>query len=307
MSRFVKQSKRKRIIKTTAVIALMTAVFFISIGAFGLSWQRVFSLAGLYPDRDSGLCVSFIDSGKADSTLITCNGSVLLIDAGEDIFADSVISYLERYKIEKIDMLVATHPDKDHIGGMSAVMEHFDVNTFVQPNLDSNLIPETDCYTNMIDSIESKNIRCIYPEAGGEFSVKELNLRVFSPCRSYDTTNDSSVVLKLEYAGKSFLFTGDSEKQAERDMVSNFGEELKSDVLKVSHHGSQNSTTDEFLQYVSPQYAVISVGKNSNNLPSRACLDRLKENGINIYRTDLQGNISFTVSKNGDIKIHTEK
>ena len=296
-----------RLVRAIIAVVVIAAIALISVGAFGLSWQRVFSLFGFYADRTEGVSVSFIDVGKADCSLITCGESVALIDAGEDAQADKVVPYLERYGIEKIDVFVATHPDKDHIGGAAAVIERFEVKRCLQPSISTDILPDTSEYKKMTELLNSKNIFCDYAEAGDKFSVGELKFSALSPAFQYDTVNNNSVVLRLDCFGKSFLFTGDAEEAVENNLADIYGEGLKSDVLKVSHHGSKNATSNRFLQYVSPQYGVISVGENTNNLPSRVCVDRLNGNGVTVYRTDLQGTVTINVSKSGELTVHTEK
>lgn len=288
---------------------LITIIMFILVFVICLliNWQWLFSKAGFYPDRSEGVSVSFIDVGKADAIFITCDDYNILIDAGEDYKADRVISYLKRYNTEKIDLLISTHPDNDHIGGMSSIINEFEVESFWQSDIDENVISQTSAYKNMITSLENKNVNTEYKEAENTYSLGDLTFTVLSPGKKYDDTNNSSLIIRLDYFDTSFLFMGDAETEAEQDLINNYQDTLKADILKVSHHGSNNGSSYEFLQLVSPRYGVISVGDNTVNLPNKACIERLESNNIEILRTDLQGTVTINAKNDGNIQIHTEK
>lgn len=300
---------RKHIKKIKIILAVVLFIVTVVIGSgvLGFNWQNVFSLTGFYADKSEGLSVSFIDVGKADAIYITCDGYNILVDAGEDIYAENVCTFLDRYKTEKLDLLVATHPDNDHIGGMEKVIDTYNVKAFWQPSLGADVIPETSSYKHMMNALKDKSVSVYNPEKDYSVTYGDLEITVLSPDREYKNTNDGSIVLMLEYFDSRFLLMGDAEKDAEQNLVKNYGEDLEADVLKVSHHGSNNSTGNELLQYVSPKYAVISVGYNTNNLPSKACIQRLENSNCNILRTDLQGTVTINALKNGKIVVHTEK
>ncbi len=272
-----------------------------------INWKWIFAKAGFYPDRSHGVSVSFIDVGKADAIFITCDDYNILIDSGEDYKADHVSSYLKRYNTKKIDLLIATHPDNDHIGGMSSIINNFDVESCWQSQINENVISQTTAYKNMLRSLETKNINTEYKKAGDTYNLGDLIFTVLSPDKNYEDTNNASLIIRLDYFDTSFLFTGDAEDDAEQDLINNYKDSLQADVLKVAHHGSNNGSSYEFLQLVSPKYAVISVGENTANLPSKACIERLESNNIEILRTDLQGTVTINAQKYGKIKVHTEK
>lgn len=295
------KSKFHKFIITVIALVLVFVVCLL------INWQWIFAKAGFYPDRSKGVSVSFIDVGKADSIFITCNDYNILIDAGEDYKASRVSSYLKRYNTQKLDLLIATHPDNDHIGGMSSIINDFQVKIFWQPEIEENVISQTSAYKNMLNSLDSKNVNAEYKKSGDTYSLGDLEFTVLSPSKKYNDTNNSSLVIRLDYYDTSFLFTGDTENEAEQDLINNYSDLLKADVLKVSHHGSNNSSSNEFLQYVNPRYAVISVGENTVNLPSKACIGRLEDNNIEILRTDLQGTVTVNAQKDGKINVHTEK
>lgn len=269
-------------------------------------WQKIFVSLGLYADRARGVSVSFIDVGKADAAFITCGDYRVLIDSGEDSEAQSVYSYLKRYGVDTLDLAVATHPDKDHIGGMSRIIDEFEVKRFWSPALSEDLIPETSAYKNMLASLDRKNISADYAGKGEKAVFGDMTFTVLSPGKIYDSANNNSLVIRLDCCGRSFLFTGDAEQEVERDLIAACPKELNADVLKISHHGSNNGSCAEFLSLVSPEYAVLSVGDNTNNLPNKACLERVEAAGARLYRTDLQGTVTLNCLENGDITVHTE-
>lgn len=269
-------------------------------------WHKIFTGLGLYADKSQGVSVSFISVGKADAVFITCGEYNVLIDSGEDRDAQSVYAFLKRYGVETLDLLVATHPDKDHIGGMSRIIDSFEVKCFWSPLLSEDLIPQTSAYENMLASLDKKNLGITYAEKGAQAVFGDMTLSVLSPGKIYDSTNNNSLVIRLECYGRSFLLTGDAEQEVERDLISSCPEKLDADVLKISHHGSNNCSCEEFLSLVSPQYAVLSVGENTNNLPNKACLERIEAAGTALYRTDLQGTVTVTCLENGDLSVHTE-
>lgn len=298
---------KTKYLKILLISILIAFLLIVSFGFFGLSWQKIFVGTSFYADKSQGMSVSFIDVGKADAIFITCDDYNVLIDSGEDIQAKAVLAYLKRYNVKTIDLAVATHPDNDHIGGMSKIIQEFDVKNFWMPKISEKLLPKTEAYKNMISSLDDKNLKIWFPKDSYKVVLGNMNVNVFSPSKEYDNTNDNSLVLKLDYYGSSFLFMGDAEKDVEQDLIKNHPNSLKANVLKVSHHGSNNASTNEFLQRVSPKYAVVSVGENTNNLPNKECVQRLTDNNIEVFRTDLDGTITINALDNGAIVVHTEK
>lgn len=254
--------------------------------------------------NDNCCYVHFIDVGKADAILIKLNDKAVLIDSGDISYDKKVNSYLKRLNINKIDLLVESHPDNDHIGSMKDIIEEFKINEFLAPNIPEQAI-NSSLYSNMINSLKAKNIPIKYAQAPDSINIDELKFDILGPVKIYEDNNSNSLVLKLNFKNKKILFTGDCTAQAEEDMLKN-KVDLKSDVLKVAHHGSKTSTSENFLKAVSPEYAIISVGADKNNLPKQEILKRLQDKNIKIFRTDINGNI--VLKTNGDdIIIKTEK
>lgn len=240
----------------------------------------------------SGLKVSFIDVGQGDSELIQVNGKNILIDSGPNDSRQKLLNYLEEQNIKKLNYVIATHPDEDHIGNMDDVIDKYDIETFIAPKKVSN----TRAFESMADSLKKKNMKIDVPKPTDELDLgKQTKAEIIAPnSESYADTNNYSVVLKITYGDTRFLFTGDAEKESESEMLEN-GYDLKSDVLKVGHHGSSTSTSEKFLDKVNPEIAVISCGRdNKYGHPNKKTVNRLNKKNIRIYRTDVDGTIVLT-------------
>lgn len=261
----------------------------------------------------SGLTVSFIDIGQGDSILLQCNNESMLIDAGENDKGDTVVNYLESHNATKLKYAVGTHPHSDHIGGMDTVLKNIQTDTLICPKVTYN----TKTWKDVETEAKSQNTKIEYANAGESYTLGDATFTIISPKENhiYSECNNYSVVIKAEYGKNSFLFTGDAEKLVEDEILeSNY--DIKADVLKVGHHGSSTGTSEEFLNKVSPKYAVISCGvNNEHGHPHKETLEKLKERNIKTYRTDLDGTviaqsdgkeISFSTEKNSSNNIKTE-
>lgn len=272
-------------------------------------WDKIFDAVNL-SDSDTeednyAMGVHFLNVGKADCTYIKCKETNILIDSADRDISPSIVEYLNRCGIKKLDLVIASHPHRDHIGQMYNVIDSFNVACFVMPEVPPQIIPTSFTYRKMLESLDSKKVNVKVARPGEKFEFSGLTVDILGPCRKYENMNDNSVVAKVSYGLESFLFMGDAEKNAELDLIEN-GINLKSDVLKVGHHGSKTSSTKKFLKSVSPNYAVISSGPDRNNLPKKEVLDRLANFNIKLYRTDTMGNITFLTNGDG-LKITTEK
>lgn len=234
--------------------------------------------------------VHFIDVGQADSILIkAASGKVMLIDAGNNGDADTITRYLKNQGVNRIDILVATHPHEDHIGGLSKIIDRFDIGKFYMPKV----VSTTKTYKDVISALNSKGITINNAKYGGSLDLDtSLDTKILAPVSAkYDELNDYSIIIRLVYNKVAFLFTGDAGEASEKEILSK-GMDVSSTVLKVGHHGSSTSTTNEFLNAVNPQYAVISVGTgNDYGHPEQAILNKLRSKGIKTFRTDESGTI----------------
>lgn len=237
------------------------------------------------------LKVHFIDVGQADSILITQGESSMLIDAGNNGDGNLVKSYIAQQGITKLDYVVGTHVHEDHIGGLDYVINAFKIGKVYFPRDTSSTVT----FRDFITAVKNKNLKLTAPKVGETFMLGDAKCQIIAPNSSeYEDANDYSIVIRVTYGEKSFIFTGDADNQSENEMVAN-GLNLKADVLKVGHHGSSYSTSIPFLNKVSPKYAVISVGEdNKYGHPSLSTMDTLKSRNIPVYRTDESGTIVAT-------------
>ena len=275
-------------------IVILTIIFMILAGAFELFQGTV----AITPSED--LKVHFLDVGQGDSIFIELpTNETILIDASIKDASNKIINYLREENVSKIDYVFATHPHSDHIGGMSAVIKAFDIGQIYMPKA----VTTTKTYENLLLTIKDKNLKIKAAKAGNTIiDTDDLKLVVLAPNQdSYESLNNYSIVLKLTYKEKSFLFMGDAETLSEKEITG----DIQADVLKVGHHGSRTSTSQAFLNKVNPSYAVISVGLNNDyKHPHQEVIDRLEKKNIKIYRTDQNGDIIFTTDGyNIDVKV----
>lgn len=272
------------------------------------TWADLYKGAGLTSgtEVEGDVSVHFIDVGQGDCELIKTATKSVLIDCGEKEYYADVISYIKSQNIERLDYVIVSHPHSDHAGGMSFILDEFDIGTVILPKIQESVIPVTSTYIRLLTSIDNKNINVEYADPGRKYNIDESTFTILSPVDDYEDLNNYSVAVRFEHGENSFLFTGDIENEAETDILEN-GLDISADVLKVAHHGSSTSSKKSFLNAVSPKYAVIEVGSpNSYNHPNEDVLQRLNKMDLVIYRTDKNGNIVF-VSDGKNLEIITER
>lgn len=296
----ISSAEKKRL--AYALIALVTAAILLIIPR---TRNRVLEYLGFF-DTDSPqaeipdgeIVVHFIDVGQGDADLImTSDGKTVLIDSGTPESRTVLTGYLKEQGVKKIDYFVLTHPHADHIGGAAAVLDAFDVVNVIMTDAPTT----TSTYKKVLQKIDEKDFGVIFAEAGKEYSLGEAKITILGPVSDYsDDLNNTSIVLRLTYGRTVFMFTGDAEKKAEQDMLTKFpASYFRADVLKLGHHGSSNSTSDGWFFAVSPEYAVISCGRNNDyGHPHREILSLLKKNGTTYFRTDTDG--SIVMSSDGE-------
>lgn len=241
------------------------------------------------------LTVSYLDVGQADSIFITLpDGKHMLIDAGNREDGPGLVKYLQQSGVKQLDYLVATHPHEDHIGGMANVIQNLSIGEVYMPKVADSQLPTTKVFSDTLDAISNKKLKIHQAKAGMTLlSGQDLKIETLAPVSdSYEDLNDYSVVIKLTYKRNRFLFMGDAGAAPENELLG-AGADVKADVLKCGHHGSAYSTSKDFLAAVQPKYAVISCGLNNDyGHPHQQTLDRLKQSGAEIFRTDRQSTIT---------------
>lgn len=234
--------------------------------------------------------VHFIDVGQADSALVTCDGHSMLIDGGNADDSNLVYSVLQRETEGHLDYVVGTHAHEDHIGGLSGAFE--------ADTADVTFCPVTEydskAFRNFKTRADERGGGITIPAVGDTFTLGEASVTVVAVNSVPEDTNNTSIVIRIVYGDTSFLFTGDAEQETEEKILES-GQDIESTVLKVGHHGSSTSTSQAFLDAVSPTYAVISCGKdNSYGHPHSETLAKLASAGVGVLRTDELGDIYCT-------------
>ena len=230
--------------------------------------------------------VDFIDVGQADSILVSNKNETMLIDAGNNENGNDVVKFIKEKGITKINYLIGTHPHADHIGGLDDVINSdLEIENVYMPKIQTN----TKTFEDILDALHNKNLKVTAPKKGDIFKVGEASCEVMTDSiLDKENLNLSSIVIRLEFGENSFLFMGDAETENEKTI--NWP---KVNVLKVGHHGSNTSSSQDFLNQVKPEYAIIMAGKdNSYGLPKQKILDRLTKTGAKIFRTDELGTIT---------------
>lgn len=241
--------------------------------------------------EDGNLTIYYVDVGQADSTIVICDDAVLMIDGGNVADSQFIFSMLRNtLGISHIDHMIATHPHEDHVGGLAAALNACSVDVLYTPVLEY----DTKAFYSMVKYAQKQGTEIIVPTSGHSFMVGTARVDILGPLKKYKNTNDLSIICKLTYGQTTFLFGGDAEWEAEHDLVES-GANLRADVLKVNHHGSDTSSSYVYLRSVMPTYAVISVGANNPyGHPSEDVLSRLEDADAVVMRTDQLGTIVCT-------------
>lgn len=249
------------------------------------------SLTSDYKPNPNLLTIHYIDVGQGDCELIQIDNKNMLIDAGPKDAEYKVTSYLKSHGVLSLDFVIITHPHEDHIGGMNMVLDNFKVNAIVMPKIIN--MTSTNTYREIIQNIINKKIPTIKAQAGNSLNLSsEISCNILAPNNPYyEDLNNYSIVMKIIYKNCKFLFMGDAQSESENEMLYN-GFDLNCNVIKIGHHGSKTSSSNNFLKEVSPNIAIISAGKNNDfGHPHKITLDKLNNIKCKIYRTDLQGDI----------------
>lgn len=256
---------------------------------------------------DAATKIHFIDVGQGDAVLLEQDGCFALIDAGERDAADALVAYLQRAGVDRLALLVMTHPHTDHIGGMRAVVEQFPVDQVLLPDFSKAPLPTTSTFTKLLEAIEQRDIPAATARAGDVYTLGGGTLTVLGDGVQTENLNDLSVVTLFEADGVQYFSSGDGEKEVERALLDS-GVSLRAAVYKAAHHGSSTSNTRALLEAVSPRFVVISCGKdNSYGHPHREAMETFDAVGASVYRTDESGTVIVYVDSAGTPRAAMEK
>ncbi|MGF7010559.1 competence protein ComEC [Lachnospiraceae bacterium PF1-22] len=256
--------------------------------------QRLNNVIETVPQED--MRVTFIDIGQGNSTLIQTGNYNVLIDTGSHKEKEHLMSTLQEKGVEEIDYLIFSHPDEDHIGNGNSIIGNYPVKNVMYPVTDK----DTKAWQITLDAIEEKSIPVSHPLAGTDFSVGGVKFKVITPATEDKErdANDSSIGFLISHGKKHIVVCGDAGEKSERE-ATKLSHSIEADILVCGHHGSASSTSNEFLTAVDPTYAIISVGKgNSYGHPHAETIAKLEDDDVQIYRTDISGNI--TATSNGE-------
>lgn len=305
-----KSSGKKGSAKKALIYILLLFMIFITIaegmGFDPFGWVKE-KFSGISVQADDNLTVNFIDVGQGDCIFISSEKENMLIDCGEASESVNVIEYLNDMGVKRIDYVVGTHPHSDHMGGMADIIRTYDIGEVIIPHLDDSDIPTTRYFENFLDACSEKGLYITEAELGRTISLGDAAAEIIAPNSSnYSGANNYSVGILLTHGKNDFLFTGDAEKLAEEEMLES-GRLEHVRVYKAGHHGSDTSSSEDFLRVVSPDYSVIMCGAgNSYGHPHDEVVERLEEYTRNIYRTDLNGTVVFE-SDGINLQVRTER
>lgn len=268
----------------------LTTYFFIIIFVFIILFFDFSFISKKHFNTNNKMLVHYIDVGQGDSILIQVNNKNLLIDAGPKNNKENLLSYLDSLDLPKLDYIIATHPHEDHIGNMSSIINKYKLGKFYAPKVEHT----TSDFEKMVESLITKNLKInvIKTDIDTIDLGEGTKVTILSPFNEeYSNLNDYSPIIKIEYGNNSFLFTGDAEKEIEKELLTK-NSNIKADVLKIGHHGSSTSTSAAFLKAVNPDIAVISLGvDNKYGHPHPQTTNLLNSNNTLVYRTDIDGTI----------------
>lgn len=248
------------------------------------------------------LTVQILDVGQGSAALIRQGDSFLLVDGGDKDYSSYVVSYLKKEGVERLDYVIVSHYDADHLNGVVGVLNAFECKQVLSPDYKA----DTKVYQSYLRVIEEKNIPVEHPRLGDSYTFADSSFRVVCPASySYQDANSNSLGIRLSYGDSSFLICGDCTEESEQDVLYK-GTDVHSDVYVANHHGSKYSNSEEFLQAVSPSYVIISCGRdNSYGHPGASVMLSIQKLGASLFRTDLQGVIT-AVSDGSNIRFANE-
>lgn len=244
------------------------------------------------------LILTMIDVGQADSFLFIQDGKTALVDCGTRSSGDDVVEYLKSIGVTKLDYVFGTHPHDDHMGGMYDVITNIEVGKIIIPEVEKGAVT-ANWYIKLMNEIVTNKYNVEYVEVGTEYMLGDATIKIIGPKTKFPSnTNNYSTVMKVSFGEMDVIMTGDAETEVEEEILA-LGESIDAEILKLGHHGSDTSTSDEFLDAISPEYALISAGLgNKHEHPIESTMQKLKKRNIEVYRTDESGTVTATITSN---------
>jgi len=301
-----KRGNKKRLIISVAAVLLMLvlATVLYSVPALRNFFEPVLSQSSGGFDTSQDF-VRFLDVGQGDSILIYSNGRSVLIDTATVNYENEICADLNSCAIDSLDALIISHLHTDHTGSLSRMVDDYKVKNLILPELSIHS-EGMGAAQYAVNAVTEYGGAVYNAEQGMNFEVGEFEITILASYGDFDEVNDQSLFVMAEIDGKKFMFSGDAEKQAENRIMSE-GLNLDCDVFKAGHHGSNTSSTEKFLREMTPDYVAISCGTdNMYGHPHNDVLQNLEEIDAEVFRTDLQGDITFYVEK-GVIRTESEK
>lgn len=294
-----RKQRKKKALKNIGCL-LAAAVLFLA------GWWFFHKPPKPFPNEDK-LVMHFIDVGQGDCTFIAANGMTMLVDCGEYEVSSVVTDYLRSMGVTRLDYLIATHPHSDHMGGMARIINVFDIGEVIIPHIPDEQLPTAVFFDKFLESCEKRGLSITEARNGMVLELGKASAEIVSPDDMiFEDLNNYSVSLLIKHGSNSFLLTGDCEAEAEYAMLAS-DRLQKVTLYKAGHHGSSRSSTEELLDMIRPQAAVISCGQeNPYGHPSDITLKRLEKYTDRIYRTDICGSIVFE-SDGAKLSVHTER
>ncbi len=282
--------------QSSATTSILVIIVIISVLVYLFINKSDDILPGSGSLSDADVAIHIIDVGQGDAAFIENGDNDILIDAGPGSDTPALLEYLDRLGVTEIEYAFFSHPHEDHIGGADDVINHYKVENVVMPDYYEN----TACYRKLMEAVDFEGSDLIYSCSGDKFVIGDITVEIFSPGPRYkpDDANGVSLIMKVSYGDIDAMFTGDAEVKNEEFVLKNYPDKLDCEILKVGHHGSSTSTSEEFLYAVSPEIAVISVAEdNSYGHPHIETLALLNGYMDNIHRTDREGDIVIGMTK----------
>lgn len=285
--RLYQRSKKSNLLRILMPALLLTFIL-LSFTACGASAEdKATSASETSLSPSTSLQVHYIDVGQGDATLITCDGSSMLIDAGDNDKGTAVQLYLEKQNISSLDYVIGTHPDSDHIGGLDVIITKFNCGTILLTDEEK----DTATFRDVKSAIDYRGYKKTSPAVGTEYALGSAKFTILAPQSLEKDSNENSIAVLLQHGSNRFYFEGDAGEKEEASILS-AGIDISANVYKAGHHGSKTSTSDSLLNTVDPAYAVISAGEgNSYGHPNAETLNKFRDKGIQVFRTDEQGSI----------------